>query len=683
MVKYRIEIFHFISLAALNFTVFNQYWLGIAIPPWDFIGGGMVEQYGFYNYGSFFDPPSWYPNAWFGIPQYQMLQDGGWFLPTLLVAEFFSWYPENAARLQAFIIFLGSIGFYFLVRQFISQRLFALLGSVMFSFIPAFFSNAQHYGVVRSSALLPWLILFVSPRVIMSNFWAIPIGSFLLFQSIVGSYPGNLVSSVYTVAAFFLYFIFIEQKRIEYFIRVGVLFISGTLMGLLRYLPSITDLTSFPQNIVNSSDLGGWNFSTFIYPYVRENLIGDPSMRSIFVGPLILSLFAFIKFCDKKIIFHCMLGVFSLILMMSGPVTEIIRNFLPFANVSRFGMSDWRTTFNISIIFIALLTLSELKNISRNRVYAAFAILFIELVVIWLIGGWMGFSNNDKILVATIIISTFLSVIIHLGAVNYSTNKLLISATFIITILTQVYVYSTYFGTNKLTWESREIDQNIYGQTFRSIEKKIDLPLKFRPKRILLTPPPFEQWQYRNDYRYNKFWITGEFGALGYHNVKDNGSYKALEPRLQKESDPVIEFLLQSGATVPIELKYIDDPNLENCSLVSPNCVISNEVVVTQVKFDRESEIFQISASKPFLLMQNEIYSSVWSGSICEVSECKKVRSIPILESLRAWVMPEGNYLLTTKAETPFNFHRWVLFSVGLLIAISSNGVLRKLSRNN
>ena len=91
----------------------------------------------------------------------------------------------------------------------------------------------------------------------------------------------------------------------------------------------------------------------------------------------------------------------------------------------------------------------------------------------------MKFSNNDKILVATIIILTFLSVIIYLTAVNYSINKLLISVTFIMTILTQVYVYSTYFGANKLTWESREIDQNIYVQTFRSIENKIDLPLVF------------------------------------------------------------------------------------------------------------------------------------------------------------------------------------------------------------
>jgi hypothetical protein len=517
----------------------------------------------------------------------------------------------------------------------------------------------------------------------MSYYWAIPIGSFILFQSIVGSYPGNLVSSIYTVAAFFLYFIINEKKRVEYFFKIFVLLTSGILMGMIRYLPSITDLNSFPQNIVNSSDLGGWNFSTFIYPYVRENLIGDPSMRSIFVGPLILSLLAFIKFNDKKIIFQLILSLFSLILMMSGPLTEIIRNILPFANISRFGMSDWRTTFNISIIFIVLFTLADLKNTSRNRVFIAIAIFSLELMAVWLIGGWMEFSNNDKIQVLIMMNLTFFSVALYSTAINFSTNKFVTSSIFTFIIFTQVYSYATYFGTNKLTWESREIDQNIYGQTFRSIEKKIDLPLKYRPERILLTPPPFEQWQYRNDYRYNRYWITGEFGALGYHNVKDNKSYKALEPRLQKDSDPVIDFLLQRGTVLPIELESITDPYLEICSLVSMKCVMDDEIDVTQLKFDRESEIFQISASRPFLLLQNEIYSPVWSGSICEKNECKKVQSSPVLESLRGWVMPEGNYILNTKAETPFNFERWMMFSIGLLIAFSVNHGLRNLSRNN
>jgi hypothetical protein len=312
----------------INIIVFQNYWLGIAIPPWDFIGGGMVEQYGFYEYGSFFNPPSWFPNAWFGIPEYQMLQDGGWFLPTLVVAEFLNWYPENAARLQAALIFIGSVGFYALSKHFVNARYFALLGAVIYSFNPAFFSNAQHYGVVRSAVIIPWLLFIMTPRIILEKWWAIPAGSLIFFQLITGSYPGNLVSSIYTCAILFLYFLFFENKRIAYAIRIAVIFLSGLLMGLVRYLPTLLDLRSFPQNITNSSDLGYWNFSTFIYPFVSDNLVGDPSMRSIYLGPLFLSLIPITLILivkNKIIIFWVALTFFSLTMMVSSDVTDLFR----------------------------------------------------------------------------------------------------------------------------------------------------------------------------------------------------------------------------------------------------------------------------------------------------------------------------------------------------------------------
>ena len=97
-------------LCLLNISVFYNYWIGYSTPPWDFLGGGQVEQFRFYEDGSFFNPPSWFPYAWFGIPEYQLLQDGGWFAPVAFVAEFFTWSPPNAARVQAFIILFGSIG---------------------------------------------------------------------------------------------------------------------------------------------------------------------------------------------------------------------------------------------------------------------------------------------------------------------------------------------------------------------------------------------------------------------------------------------------------------------------------------------------------------------------------------------------------------------------------------------
>ena len=148
---------HFIFFFILNFVIFHQYWLGVSTPPWDFLGGGMVEQYRFYKDGSFFDPPSWFPYAWFGIPEYQMVQDGGWFIPVMVTAELFGWHPANAARLQAFLILLGVIGMYKLAFTFVNSKYFATLAGVLYIFIPVFYSNAQHYSSVRSAVFLPWL----------------------------------------------------------------------------------------------------------------------------------------------------------------------------------------------------------------------------------------------------------------------------------------------------------------------------------------------------------------------------------------------------------------------------------------------------------------------------------------------------------------------------------------------
>jgi hypothetical protein len=163
-------VIHPISLLiALNFVIFYKYWLGISTPPWDFLGGGMVEQYRFYKDGGFFTPPSWFPYAWFGIPEYQMLQDGGWFLPVAFVAELIGWYPANAARVQAFMVLFGSIGTYFLSTRFITTKWINLLAGILYAFIPAFYSNAQHYGVVRSASLLPWILYFLHPKTIKNS----------------------------------------------------------------------------------------------------------------------------------------------------------------------------------------------------------------------------------------------------------------------------------------------------------------------------------------------------------------------------------------------------------------------------------------------------------------------------------------------------------------------------------
>ena len=131
----------YIFLILINLIVFYKYWLGISTPPWDFLGGGMVEQYRFYKDGGFFSPPSWFPYAWFGIPEYQMVQDGGWFIPVWITAEIFGWYPANAARVQALLVLFGAIGMYKLSFTFVKSKYLATIAGTLYLFIPVFYSS--------------------------------------------------------------------------------------------------------------------------------------------------------------------------------------------------------------------------------------------------------------------------------------------------------------------------------------------------------------------------------------------------------------------------------------------------------------------------------------------------------------------------------------------------------------
>jgi hypothetical protein len=249
--------FPVIFLFLLNFIVFNKYWLGISTPPWDFLGGGMVEQYRFYKDGGFFNPPSWFPYAWFGIPEYQLLQDGGWFLPVAFVSDLFGWHPANAARVQAGLILFGSFGIYLLSSLFVQKRWINVLSASLYMFIPAFYSNAQHYGVVRSAALLPWILYFCHPKTILKDRFKILFGGIIVFQSIVGSYPGNLVSTAYTAILFIL--IFGLLKNPIYLSRILVMGVGGLLMGLIRYLPTFGLQNSFPANVGNQAGVTFYN----------------------------------------------------------------------------------------------------------------------------------------------------------------------------------------------------------------------------------------------------------------------------------------------------------------------------------------------------------------------------------------------------------------------------------------
>ena len=664
LIKYK-EI---LLLAAINAIVFYKYWLGISTPPWDFLGGGMVEQFRFYKDGGFFNPPSWYPYAWFGIPEYQMVQDGGWFIPVWLTSDLFGWDPANAARLQAFLILFSTIGMYLLAKTLINQKFYALVAGVLYLFIPVFYSNAQHYSSVRSATLLPWLLYFLHPEIIKKSKWSLFLGSIIIFQTITGSYPGNLIATFYTSLIYILIICIPNSKRISQYLKYLVLMgVSGVLMGLIRYLPVIQLQESFPSNVGNQAGITLYNLIYLIFPFTGENLPwADPTLRSIYIGAFSLVVLSFFSFKVKNSTPWLIIASISIFMMSANFINDFARQVIPFVNISRFAITDWRNTFNLAMIILVVSTLKYLNDSPRNRNTIFRGIIATIASIILMI---YGYSMGQSILNIVIygVTASIILIFIYKSKIQSNSSKLILLT--LITVSGIVFVFE-----NSFTWMTtvKEQNFNIYNNTFTNVQESIKYPLKVRPARVSFLSMPLTPENYKNDQRYNRFWLTGGFGAFGYHNIKDINAYSSLFPRLEKEQDPVIDFLMTKSKQLAVTNLNTVETELDDCTN-SIGCPNNLGVKIMQLEFGKQSENFNIEANKDFIMIQNEIYSPVWKGKICSMSDCEIIESSPALDSLRAWTLPAGKYELETYAETPFSNVRWIIFYSGLFLALLSS----------
>ena len=651
-------------LVLLNLIIFHKYWLGISTPPWDFLGGGMVEQYRFYKDGGFFNPPSWFPYAWFGIPEYQMIQDGGWFIPVAVVSNLFGWHPANAARLQAFLVLFGTVGTYYLSRIFISKKWINLLAAVMYSFIPAFYSNAQHYGVVRSAALLPWVLLFIYPKILLASKLRIFLGSVIIFQTIVGSYPGNLIATGYTAVLFFLLFGLAGNKHVySYLFSLSIMIVSGTLMGLLRYLPTLGLQNSFPSSVGNQAGITLYNLNYLIFPFVGQTLPWeDLTLRSLYIGSTLLAILFFYQKGIENSTRWIIISIFSIVMMSETVLNTILRQILPLTDISRFAITDWRNSFNLGIVILAALILNR---VTINRInWIKFRFTFLIMAAIYFIKNGLTIGQRPL----NIIIFIFLLLISFL--IIQAQTKIKSNFPKIILLLT--FLGGVIFAfQNSFSWMTtvKEQNFNIYNNSFTNVQENTFYPLKYRPKRVSFLAQPLTAENYKTDQRFNRFWLTGGFGAFGYHNIKDIKAYSSLFPRLEKNKDPVVDFLMARSKQLALQNNDNLEKSIEDCTF-SIGCSNNLSVSIRQEYFDKQSEKFKISAQSEFIMIQNEMFSPVWRGKVCFKNNCKEIESFATLDSLRSWNLPKGDYILETFAQTPFDKLRWWLFYLGLTMSI-------------
>jgi hypothetical protein len=132
-----------------------------------------------------------------------------------------------------------------------------------------------------------------------------------------------------------------------------------------------------------------------------------------------------------------------------------------------------------------------------------------------------------------------------------------------------------------------------------------------------------------------------------------------------------VKFLLSgSKQLATLELNDIEQ-KLNDCT-EQDKCVDFIPIKIEQQVFDKQSEVFKIEATEDFIMIQNEVFSPIWSGEICSESGCENVSSFAVLDSLRSWELPAGKYIFKTQAQTPLNIQRWILFFIGITLSLLS-----------
>jgi hypothetical protein len=239
--------------------------------------------------------------------------------------------------------------------------------------------------------------------------------------------------------------------------------ISGVLMGLVRYLPTLKVQQSFPSDVGNQAGINFYNLNYLIFPYVGDSLPWqDLTLRSLYIGSIVLPLIFFFQRKNTYTFRWILITVFSVFMMTFNALNSILREFLPLADVSRFAITDWRNTFNLSIIILSVLILNNLIDKDIDLKILRSILFFGFLGYIIFAGYGIGHTVFSLIIYSVFSILTFIIIVYHR----------LFSAYFKFLIVIMACIFGIFFVfQNKFSWMTtvKEQNFNIYNNTFTNV----------------------------------------------------------------------------------------------------------------------------------------------------------------------------------------------------------------------
>lgn len=333
---------------------------GMAVMKWDAMDLYLPWKYFITDMLSQNQLPLWNPFINCGFSQ--MGDPGTWYPVSWGVAALFGGYSMGSLHFEYLLhLYLGGLGFYFLLKQFGLARVALLSCATGYMLSGVMIGNAQHIGWVVSAAWLPWVVMYFLRVQQTPSFRSGLQLSLVLFLQLSGGYPGMFIVTIYILLGFFI----VEsvkqiraknyahyQKQWLFFGISSVIFLlmsSVVLIAAFDMAPLITRGSGLNERADVWNTLEG-SFSpealiSFIYPLATTKNDqafwgADFSMTNAYFGVLLLLTILAVLFrkdAPKNVKIFFGIGILFLLISMgqSLPV-RTWTTYLPFMNLFRF-----------------------------------------------------------------------------------------------------------------------------------------------------------------------------------------------------------------------------------------------------------------------------------------------------------------------------------------------------------
>lgn len=406
---------------------------GLAVMKWDAMDLYLPWKYFVTDTLSHNELPLWNPFINGGFSQ--MGDPGTWYPVSWGIAALFGGYSMGSLHFEYLLhLYLGGLGFYFLLKQLGLVRVALLTCATGYMLSGVMIGNAQHIGWVVSAAWLPWILLYFLRVRQSPNFRSGLQLALVLFLQLSGGYPGMFIVTVYILIGFFIVESVkqIRAKNYAFYRKQWLFFGVSTVVFLLMSAVVLIAAFDMAPLITRGTGLNDradvWNtlegsfspeaLTSFIYPLATTKNDqaywgADFSMTNAYFSVLLLlTIFAVLFRKDTPKNVKIFFGVGLLFLLISLGQALPVRTwttYLPFMDLFRFP-----SLFRLFALFFFLLSagfsvhyLSESvqarKLFSRLLIVAIFCFVISNLFLFFSVEqykflqifsiGWLHFMN--------------------------------------------------------------------------------------------------------------------------------------------------------------------------------------------------------------------------------------------------------------------------------------------------